>query len=115
MGSNGEPRCPRLRSTSRMLRPLVPFIVALGLASPVSAQSYGLLLGGSYSDIYAGGRVFSTTTGGHVAVFMPFYINDRFVVRAEAGFTALSPKPLASDDEGGNETQVVLTASLIWR
>ena len=98
-----------------MLRPLVPFLIALGLTSHASAQSYGLLVGGSYSDIYAAGRVFSTSAGGHVAMFMPFYINDRFVVRAEIGFSALRPKRLGPDAEGGNETQAVLTASLLCR
>jgi hypothetical protein len=54
----------------------------------VHAQSYGLLIGACHSDLYTGGQKFDPGQGLAANLFVPFYVNDRIVLRAEAGLAA---------------------------
>lgn len=65
-------------------------LLGFALMAPfIHAQAYGLLLGARTADLHAAGVSFAPGHGLTAGVFVPFYVNDRLVVRAEAGLTGL--------------------------
>ncbi|MBP7514450.1 MAG: hypothetical protein KA791_07875 [Flavobacteriales bacterium] len=70
------------------------------LAYTGQAQSYGLLVGGYHTDLRAAGEVFAPGTGLNTGFFMPFYVNDRLVIRAEAGLVGYRVRHAYADSTG---------------
>ncbi len=50
-----------------------------------AAQSFGLLAGIERQDLYAAGKRFAPGNGLSLGCFMPFWLQDRWVLRVEAG------------------------------
>ena len=71
----------------RNLRTLT-YLLAL-TTSPLLAQSVGIMAGASQRALIAAGRSYTTASGMSARVFMPFYVHDRAVVRAELGISSL--------------------------
>lgn len=84
------------------------------LATAGHAQSYGLMLGGYHTDLRAAGRVFVPGTGLSTGFFMPFYVNDRLVVRAEAGLVGYRVRH-AEGDSTGMEGRMEASLTLLGR
>ncbi len=77
----------------------------------LNAQSYGVLAGGSGTDLYAAATVFQPGKGLSLGVFMPFYMNDRFVIRAEAGAASFTQRvPVAESSMRSQRTEASVTA-----
>ncbi len=71
-----------------MIKTLWP-IVALSLSfAPAKGQSCGLLVGVRTDHLRAAGMNWAPSTGLVTGVFVPFYVGNQFVLRAEGGVTA---------------------------
>ncbi len=84
------------------------------LASAGHAQSYGLMLGGYHTDLRAAGEVFTPGSGLSTGLFMPFYVNDRLVVRGEAGFAAYRVR-YAQGDSTSSEARMEASLTALGR
>lgn len=80
----------------------------------MNAQSYGVLAGGCYRDLYAPGGNYTSGYGITAGLFMPFYVNDRFVVRTEAGIMAVQGRP-GPEASGSGQRSTTGTLALMGR
>lgn len=89
---------------------LLPLCLMLTF-SAANAQSYGLLLGGTMTDLRAAGVVFQPGKGLSLGAFVPFYVNDRLVLRAEAGVAAYALRGTGDESTTVNHrTEADITA-----
>lgn len=96
-----------------MDRCIALLLLLVGLTGRSNAQAYGMLLGGRSTAVNAAGVSFTPARGISCGLFMPFYVNDRLVVRTEAGFCMMWWKE--SDQESaqrGAHTQADLALLL---
>ena len=92
-----------------MLRPTTLVLALSLLVSAAAGQSFGLLLAACRTDLHAAGKGLVPASGLSAGLFLPFYVNDRLVVRAETGINFFR----SSSDSGGGQlhrTEVSLTA-----
>jgi hypothetical protein len=59
--------------------------------------------------------VFGPAFGVHTGVFVPFYLSDRFVLRAEVGASALRGRSVSSATGPSSSAQVSVTAAVLGR
>ena len=68
-----------------MDRRIALLLILTGLNGALRAQALGFLVGARSTTVNAAGVAFAPSHGMSVGLFVPFYVNDRIVVRTEAG------------------------------
>lgn len=92
-----------------MLRRFVLAAGLMALAPRVIGQSLGLMAGASWTNLRAAGLAFDRRSGPSMGVFVPVYVNDRLVLRAECGI-AFYPAHGTTDRDPVDLTEASFTA-----
>ncbi|MEO8587792.1 MAG: hypothetical protein ABI432_00335 [Flavobacteriales bacterium] len=98
-----------------MLRSVFLGLMVSLISAPAIGQSFGLLAGIRHGDMRAAGLNFAPSNGLALGAFIPFYMTNRIVLRAECGVLVDGYDQVKEEKEYSSATMVSASAGLVGR